>query len=482
MLLKRRKKAVGGGRPAMRDLILFAFVMAILGLGLKRPFIMVLAYVYIDILTPQRFSYRLLNQIPISLICFVLAFSAWLFFDNKEGTRVAPRQMLMALLLAYCGLTTMGADFPVEALEKWAWVWKSMVFAIFLPLTLRTRLRIETLALFMTLSAATIIILGGIKTIISGGGGYGVLNLLVNNNSGIYESSTIAMVSIALIPMTLFLMKHNSFFPQDWRTKTFCIALCFACLLIPVGTQARTGLVCMGVLFVMSLRSAKRPFLYLGVTLGLAAVTVPFLPKSFTDRMSTISDNKGDSSAGTRLAVWKWTWEFAKDHPFGGGFESYRQNSVRYEAVKTNTAGGQTSATTRVVEDEGRAFHSSYFEMLGEQGYPGVVMWLFIHVIGLIRMEMLRRKFRKRPRAEGQWIGDLADALQKAHVMYLVGSIFVGIAFQSFVQMLVGLQIGLDIYAKKMAAPKDGMTFANEKSAAIPMNAPRRTPVNAKAV
>jgi probable O-glycosylation ligase (exosortase A-associated) len=454
----------------MRDIILFAFVMAVLGMGLRRPFLFVLAYAYIDILSPQRFSYRLLNQIPISLICFVLAFSAWLFFDDKKGTRVAPRQVLMAILLLYCGLTTMSADFPVEALEKWAWVWKSLVFAVFLPLTLRTRLRIETLTLFMTLSAGTIIILGGIKTIISGGGGYGVLNLLVTNNSGIYESSTIAMVAIALIPIILFLMKHNSFFPKDWRAKTFCIALCFACLLIPIGTQARTGLICMGVLFVMSLRQAKRPFLYLGTIAALALVTVPFLPKAFTDRMSTISDNKGDSSAGTRLAVWRWTWEFAKDNPLGGGFESYRQNQVRYEAVKTETTGSQTSATTRVVQDEGRAFHSSYFEMLGEQGYPGVIMWLLIHIIGLIRMELLQRKFRKRAVEDGQWIGDLADALQKAHVIYLIGSLFVGIAFQSFVYMLVGLQIGLDIYAKKMGVGAADGPFGKSKPTAQPFN------------
>jgi probable O-glycosylation ligase (exosortase A-associated) len=455
----------------MRDLILFAFVMATLAFGLKRPFIMVLVYAYIDILSPQRFSYRLLNQLPISFICFVLAFGAWLFFDDKKGTRVAPRQVLIAVLLVYCSLTTMNADFPMEAREKWDWVWKSLVFAIFLPLTLKTRLRIEALTMFMTLSAGTIIILGGIKTLMTGGGGYGVLNLLVTNNSGIYESSTIAMVATALIPMLLFIMKHNSFFPKDWRTKCFCIALCFACILIPIGTQARTGLVCMAVLFLMSLRQAKRPFLYLGTIAALALVTVPFLPKAFTDRMSTISDNKGDSSAGTRLAVWRWTWEFAKDHPFGGGFESYRQNSVRYEAVKTETSGGQTSATSRVVEDEGRAFHSSFFEMLGEQGYPGLVMWLMIHIIGLIRMEVLQRKFRKRALDKGQWIGDFADTLQKAHVIYLIGSLFVGIAFQSFVYMLVGLQIGLDGYAKRFASQDDPAEQDSGKAAPLPYNA-----------
>ena len=74
---------------------------------------------------------------------------------------MAPRQILLLLLLLYCYLTTRSADFPVEALDKWDWVWKALAFAAFLPLTLRTKLRIESLLLFMILSAASIIIVGG---------------------------------------------------------------------------------------------------------------------------------------------------------------------------------------------------------------------------------------------------------------------------------------------------------------------------------
>ena len=58
-------------------------------------------------------------------------------------------------------------------------MWKALAFAIFLPLTLRTRLRIEALLLFMVLSVSSIVVVGGIKTLASGGG-YGALNLMVD--------------------------------------------------------------------------------------------------------------------------------------------------------------------------------------------------------------------------------------------------------------------------------------------------------------
>lgn len=434
----------------MRDLALVGFLLGLLGLGLKRPFLFVLAYAYVDIVSPQRLSYFMLNSVPISLICFVLAFASWALFDDKKDSRFAPRQALLILLLIYCWVTTLNADFPLYAAEKWDWVWKALVFAIFLPLTLRTKLRIEMLGLFMVLCAGAIIIVGGIKTLASGGG-YGALNLMVTNNSGLYESSIISTVAITIIPLILYLAKNGTIFPPEWRVSLFAYALVFACLLIPIGTEARTGLVCIGVLAVLALRNVKRRMLYIGAMATLALIAVPLLPDSFSKRMDTITEYKADQSASTRIAVWKWTWEYVQDHPLGGGFDAYRQNNIRYETTKTETAGASTETTGAVVVDKSRAYHSSYFEMLGEQGWPGLILFLLIHGIGILRMEVLRRRYSKRAVEDDRWIGDLATALQHGHIIYMVGSIFVGIAFQPFVYMLVGMQIGLDSYASRRA-------------------------------
>jgi hypothetical protein len=48
------------------------------------------------------------------------------------------------------------------------------------------------------------------------------------------------------------------------------------------------------------------------------------------------------------------------------------------------------------------------------------------------------------------WISPLADALQQAQIVYLVGGSFVGIAFQPFCYMLVGLQCGLAAYVGRL--------------------------------
>ncbi|MDG2534311.1 putative O-glycosylation ligase, exosortase A system-associated [Sphingomonas sp. HITSZ_GF] len=429
----------------MRDLVFVAFLLAFFGMGFRKPFIFVLVYAYIDIVSPQRLTYLLLNSVPISLIAVGLSVLGWLAMDDKKDVRVAPRQLMIIALLGYCFYTTINADFKVEALDKWDWVWKALAFAAFLPLTLRTKLRIESLLLFMILSASSIIIVGGIKTLGSGGG-YGELNLMVANNSGLYEGSTISTVAIAIVPLIVWFMRFGTIFPPDWKVKCFCLALIFACLLIPVGTSTRTGLLCIGLVALLMIRDTKRKVVYLTALgcLGLAAV--PFLPSSFTERMGTIKTYKADASASTRLAVWQWTMEYAKTHPMGGGFEAYRQNQIRYEKVAVEGEGdGQQKVDRSLEVDKARAYHSAYFEMLGEQGYPGLALWLTINILGIFRMEVLRQRYRK-PEPGQEWVAPLASALQTAHIVYMLGATFIAIAFQPFVYMLIGAQIGLDTY------------------------------------
>ena len=438
----------------MLDLALTGFVLGLMALGLRRPFLWVLAYLYIDVVAPQKISYFLLASIPISLIAFLAAFGGWMLADDKTNSRFALRQGLILMLLVYCGLTTLGADFPVEAAAKWGWVWKALVFAMFLPLTLRTRLRIEAAALVMVLAAGSIIITGGIKTAFSGGG-YGSLRFFVNDNTGLYEGSIISCVAIAIIPLIQWLARYGTIFPSDWRVKLFSAALIFACLLIPVGTEARTGLLCIALLGVLLLRNTKRRFLYITLVAAAGLVAVPFLPDSFTKRMSTIENHAADESASTRLAVWAWTLEYAQDHPFGGGFDAFRSNRLRIETQKSEgeESNNQSVEVTETF-DAGRAYHSSYFEMLGEQGWPGLGLWLWIQAMGLWQMERIRSRWKERTGPGEQWQAPLANALQQALLIYLAGSLFVGIAYQPFVFMLIGLQCGLWSYLRRIDSPR----------------------------
>ncbi len=433
----------------MLDLAFLAFIGYVLVLGIRRPFLWVLLYVYIDILAPQRIGYSIIASLPVSLIAFAAAFGGWLALDRKQGARFTIRQGLMLALLVYCWWTTGNADFPVEAATKWDWVWKALLFAIFLPLTLTTRARIEGLALVLVLAIATIVIGTGMKTVL-GGGGYENLKFFVNDNSGIYESSTLATVAIGLIPMIWWFVRHGTVFRPHWAVTAFAAALTFACLLVPIGTEARTGLLCIAALGVLMLRYTKRRLLFVAGAGVLGLTALPFLPQSYYERMATIAAPGGDESASTRVAVWQWTLDYVDEKPFGGGFDAYRGNRFSYVMPVKEVAGNTTTVEYKEVVDEGRAFHSSVFEMLGEQGWPGLAIWLALHGLGLWQMERIQRRWRGREDEAERWIAPFAAALQMGAVIYLVGALFQGIAYQPVMLMLVGLQIGLHSYCQRI--------------------------------
>lgn len=450
----------------MKDVFFLAFIAFVMLLGLRRPFLWVLLYVYIDILAPQRIGYSIITSLPLSLIAFAAAFGGWIALDRKDGARFTLRQGLLLALLAYCWWTTGHADFPDDAQTKWDWVWKALLFAIFLPLTLTTRARIEGLALVLLLSVATIVIATGLK-VVTGGGGYGELNFFVDDNSGIYESSTLATVAIGLIPVLWWLVRHGTIFRPHWTVTAFAAALTFACLLVPVGTEARTGLLCIAALAVLMLRYTQRRFMFIAAAGVLGLVALPFLPQSYYDRMATIAQPGGDESASTRMAVWKWTLGYAAKNPLGGGFDAYRSNRFVYTMPVKKTDGNTTTVEYREVVDKARAYHSSIFEMLGEQGWPGLSIWAMLHLIGLWQMERLQRRWRDSKEEATGWIAPLAAALQMGAIIYLVGATFQGIAYQPVMLMLAGLQIGLHTYCRRIDSAKAKLERSHARKAVV---------------
>jgi O-antigen ligase len=277
----------------------------------------------------------------------------------------------------------------------------------------------------------------------------------VSSNSGLYEGSTISAIAVALVPVILWFARHGTIFVPDQRVRLFAAGFVFACLLLPVGTEARTGLVCIGVLGILPLRDVRSRALYVGLIAFAALATAPLLPQSFQERMGLIQGYQQDSSASSRIAVWGWTLDYVRDNPLGGGFGVYRTNRLQVEVVETRSEGGFETVTRQQLVDEGRAWHSAYFEMLGEQGWPGLAMFLLLHGIGLFRMESIRRRYR---RAEGDkaWIAPLATALQHFQIVYLVGAAFVAIAFTPFVHLMLAVQIGFDLLLRRREAAERG--------------------------
>src|SRR3546814_20712634 len=84
----------------VRDLALVGFLAALLPLGFKRPFLFVLAYAYVDIVSPQRLSHYLMYIIPVSMTFPGLAFPAGRIADDTQPLQVTGRPCVMNTTLS----------------------------------------------------------------------------------------------------------------------------------------------------------------------------------------------------------------------------------------------------------------------------------------------------------------------------------------------------------------------------------------------
>ena len=179
------------------------------------------------------------------------------------------------------------------------------------------------------------------------------------------------------------------------------------------------------------------------------------------DRVSSIADYESDTgSAVLRILVWKWTLEFVKSYPVGGGFHAYVVNQISLPGSASNPGG---------TIQFGRAFHSIYFEMLGEQGWPGLAMFLTIAVLALWNTVKVHRISKRNPDLE--WCGALALAVRAGLAAFLSAGAFVGIAFQPMFWYFVAMTVCLRSYVwryeqQTVTAPSGWRTTAQVNLAA----------------
>lgn len=412
----------------MQGILLLTVWLALFAAGLRAPFAFGLGYLWVDLFTPQLVDPGVMDSFPVSLIMGAAAVGSYLLVDGKAPPGLRLGIVLTVLWAVWITMTTLWAEVPDAAWVKWDWAYKTVLFSAFIPFMFRSRVQIEAAILVIALSISAHGLAFGVKTLFSGGG-YGARLGLVVSNSGFGESSTLAVDCVAILPLLAWLSRHSVIVPR-WRFRGLgFLALSGAAVLGALGTYARAGLVALGVFAVFYWWASKRKVLLVVAFVVAAAGLMSFMGAHYQERMGTILHPLHDQSAGTRLAVWDWTWHYALEHPLGGGFDVYRIASADVVIDGVELA------------DNRRAFHSMYFEVLGEQGFVGLA--IFLGMIATFFVSTWRVMRRARNVEDLVWLSDLAKAMLVSAVPYFCGAAFIGVAFQPYHYELFALAVAL---------------------------------------
>jgi probable O-glycosylation ligase (exosortase A-associated) len=185
------------------------------------------------------------------------------------------------------------------------------------------------------------------------------------------------------------------------------------------------------------------------IAIGALILTVAlsvycFAPQHWFDRMATIETYQQDSSAAGRIDFWRTSLRIAELHPiFGGGFR------VTYWPAITNPM----LEGTRIPRlDKPRAAHSIWFEVLSEQGWVGLALFVAIAGYSLSSCSWLVRRTRDRP--DLAWANLLGRMGQAVLVGFWAAGTFASLAyFDEYWCVIFIFDAARRIVAKEIVSP-----------------------------
>jgi probable O-glycosylation ligase (exosortase A-associated) len=208
------------------------------------------------------------------------------------------------------------------------------------------------------------------------------------------------------------------------------------CGISVVGTYSRGGFVGL-VTFGLGLIALNRNKLRNLALVGAAGLVVwSVAPADWFDRIDSISTATKDGSFMERVTAWKVSTMVALDRPLtGGGFHAIQDTTVwKHYAKSINELGFVPNGFVRPT---GMAAHSIYFEVLGDLGFTGALLFVGMLLLALRCCGQIRA--RAAPHPDLAWMADLASMLRLSLIVYMVAGAALSFAYFEGLYLIVAL-------------------------------------------
>lgn len=391
------------------EALFFISYLILLPIAFMFPFAGALAYEWLQYMPPYD-VYHASGMGNFSLLMGGVGLIGWMIKDQKI---IPSPKGLFVVFILYAVWVNLGQLFTIVPNDGghnlWDRAYKMLIFTIALSMMARTRERIEAFLWVVSLAIGNFVVIGAIKTILSGGGGETVLGA---NGNILGERVSFAIAITTLIPLIRYLRMHATLIPLTRKVRIGLDVLTVCCILSTVGSQARTGVICLAVLGLFYFIKAKNKLMFL-ITVPILIGIVTFVaPAGYFERMNTIQSHDDASSMG-RIDSWIWGWHFALEHPImGGGFHSFLLH--------------QTGTIEHPAYLEA---HNILFETMADHGFVGLGLLLMLFLGTIVNCQTMSKRAKRLP--ELAWAVELGKMLQLAMWTFLAGSMTLHTATQS---------------------------------------------------
>ncbi|WP_193369766.1 putative O-glycosylation ligase, exosortase A system-associated [Pelagibius marinus] len=392
----------------MRDLLILLLIFSVVPMVFLRPHVGILAWCWISYMNPHRLTWGLAYEFPVAMVVGIATLIAWALSKESKKLPLNPVSVLLLAFVFWMSFANLFAMVPDLAFQKWTQSIKILLMTFATMALMRNRERLHALIWIIVLSLGFYGAKGGLFTALGGGAS----RVWGPPGSFIADNNALAMALIMCLPLVRYLQLQTE--SKLIRMGLYGLMILFA--LSIVGSQSRGaflgGVAMAGFLIIKS----RQRFIISLLVAGFMTAGVFYVPQHWIDRMKTIETYQQDSSALSRLEVWQFAIKVARDRPLtGGGFRASYNDAIYLKYVPDARKG------------RGRNYHSVYFEILGELGYVGLLIYLSVLWAAWRSGSRVIAQTRNRP--ELHWACDLARMVHVSLVGFAIAGAFQNLAF-----------------------------------------------------
>jgi len=404
----------------MRDLLLVAVFPILLYFIFKRPYVGVSLWMWSAMFFPNGWVWGFASSLRYNLLIALATILSYVFQKDKIKTE---RSGLTILILFFFIWTTISSAFTISNPDvvwfEWGVFFKIIIFYIFCILTIKTKHHVNVFLWAITLSAAYFGAAEGLKYIITAGG-HVVEGI---PGSRLRDRNELALAVNMTIPLIIFLLSQTK---NKWLRLALIGAVFFNIVAI-VGSFSRGGLLGLIVIGGYFFLQSKRKFLVSAVLIISVGVGSAFVTDKWTNRMDSINTMEQDSSFLGRVVAWKQSVLMAADHPiFGGGFKAGQNPAVWFLYADEFDSLDFIIDTSHYVVVYPKAAHSIYFQVLGDQGFVGLLIFLSILIMTYRKFVWVTKN------SSDEWLIGLARMLKVSLVAYCAGGAALSLPYFDF--------------------------------------------------
>ncbi len=412
----------------MRDLLMLSTMLGTVPMALMNGFVAFLLWVYATLLSPHVHVHGFMNDFRYTFVFAFLALGSLMFGRlNDRGRFLVDLSTVLLMLFIFHVMVSSTLAMPSNPMVAYRLEFfiKGMALALAAPFFLTTRWRIHLALIAIVAGLGFHGVVDGLKVLASAG----AHNVRGIPRSTLADNNLYALGMVMLLPLVLYLAKYSA-----RRAARWVAAGAFGlCLIAILGTNSRGGFLALLVLGMWYWFTSNRKF-YSALLVAVVAIgVIQFGPERWFDRIDTIQQADQDLSFLGRLAAWRVSVNVANANPFfGGGFDA-TQVPALWEKYKYASNFIDLPVPQGMVR---LAAHSNYFQVLGDLGYVGLLIFLALLASAFVTRWHIINAARRMPGGHA-WAVDLATAICLSLVGFMAGGAGVSLAYFELVYLQI---------------------------------------------